>query len=63
MDIDAIEPGVDFGEAIDLALASSHGFICMIGTDWLQATDDQGRRRLDNPGDFVRLEIEAALKQ
>jgi hypothetical protein len=63
MDIDAIEPGVDFGEAIDLALASSHAFICMIGRDWLQATDDQGRRRLDNPGDFVRLEIEAALKR
>ena len=63
MDIDAIEPGVDFGEAIDRALASADAFICMIGMDWLQATDAQGRRRLDNPGDFVRLEIEAALKR
>ena len=63
MDIDAIEPGVDFAEAIDRALASADAFICMIGTDWLEATDAQGRRRLDNPGDFVRLEIEAALKR
>jgi hypothetical protein len=63
MDIEAIEPGVDFGEAIDRALASADAFICMIGTDWLRATDAQGRRRLDNPGDFVRLEIEAALKR
>ena len=63
MDIDAIEPGIDFGEAIDRALASADAFICLIGRDWLGATDAQGRRRLDNAGDFVRLEIEAALKR
>jgi TIR domain len=63
MDIDAIEPGIDFGEAIDRALASADAFICLIGTDWLASTDAKGRRRLDNPEDFVRLEIEAALRR
>jgi hypothetical protein len=63
MDIDAIEPGVDFEEAIDRALASADAFICLIGTEWLGSTDAKGHRRLDNPEDFVRLEIEAALRR
>jgi hypothetical protein len=61
MDIDAIEPGVDFTKVIDRAVASADAFISLIGRSWLTATDAQGRRRLDNAGDFVRLEIQTAL--
>ncbi len=61
MDVDTIELGVDFGEAINRAVAACKVLLAVIGPDWLTAADEQGRRRLDNPDDFVRLEIEAAL--
>jgi len=61
MDVDTIEPGVDFGEAINRAVAACKVLLAVIGPDWLTAADERGRRRLDNPDDFVRLEIEAAL--
>ena len=61
MDIDTIEPGLDFVEAIEQAVGSCDALIALIGKHWLTITDDAGRRRLDNPEDFVRLEIAAAL--
>jgi hypothetical protein len=61
MDVDTIEPGADFVEAINRAVAACTVLLAVIGPKWLTATDEQGRRRLDNPDDFVRLEIEAAL--
>lgn len=61
MDIDTIEPGVDFREVIRTAVGSCDVFIAVIGRQWLNVVDAKGRRRLDNPADFVRLEIEAAL--
>ena len=63
MDIDNIEPGVDFREAIRQAVQVSDVFLTVIGRHWLTATDSNGRRRLDNAGDFVRVEIEAALER
>jgi hypothetical protein len=39
-----------------------HILLAIIGPQWLTATDAQGRPRLDNPDDLVRLEIEAALR-
>ena len=61
MDIDKIEPGLDFTEVIDHAVGSSDVVIALIGRRWLDAADAAGRRRLDNPLDFVRAELSAAL--
>jgi hypothetical protein len=61
MDIDTVEPGVDFRRVIDQAVGSCDVFIAVIGRHWLDAVDAKGRRRLDNPTDFVHLKIEAAL--
>lgn len=61
MDVDKIELGVDFKEAIDLEVGACDVLIALIGRNWLSATDPRGRKRLDNPDDYVRLEIQAAL--
>jgi hypothetical protein len=63
MDIDAVPVGSDFDAAISRAMASCDVFIALIGRRWLQATDADGRRRLDDPDDYVRREIESALTQ
>ena len=61
MDIDAIPPGVDFAHAIEQAIGSAQAFLALIGPRWITAADAAGARRLEQPDDFVRLEIEAAL--
>jgi formylglycine-generating enzyme required for sulfatase activity len=61
MDIDPIEPGLDFVEVIEKAVGPCDVLIALIGRQWLTITDASGRRRLDNPEDFVRLEIKTAL--
>jgi hypothetical protein len=61
IDVDTIEPGLDFAEEITRAVAACQVFVAVIGPAWLTATDGRGRRRLDDPNDFVLLEIEAAL--
>jgi hypothetical protein len=61
MDIDTIRPGEDFRKAIREAVGSCDVALVMIGRDWSSARDDQGQRRLDDPGDWVRTEIATAL--
>ena len=61
MDVDTIEVGTDFAQAIERAVVSCDAVIALIGRHWLAAADAEGRRRLDDPNDFVRLELEAAL--
>ena len=61
MDIDTIEPGLDFAEVIEQAVGSCDALVALIGKQWLTITDASGRRRLENPEDFVRLEIATAL--
>jgi TIR domain len=61
MDIDRIEPGLDFTDVIGEAVASCDVLISLVGSRWLTAADAKGRPRLENPEDFVRLELEAAL--
>jgi ABC-type amino acid transport substrate-binding protein len=60
-DVDSIELGDDFVEVITRAVGSCDVLLALIGEEWLTVTDAHGRRRLDDPDDFVRLEIEAAL--
>jgi hypothetical protein len=60
-DVDSIQLGDDFVEVIQRAVGSCDVLLALIGDQWLTITDQHGRRRLDNPDDFVRLEIEAAL--
>jgi hypothetical protein len=62
MDIDTIEPGEDFIQVIEDAVGSCEILIAVIGQRWLSSTDGTSRR-LDNPNDFVRLEISAALNR
>lgn len=60
-DIGAIDAGSDFVDALDNALASAKVVLVLIGRDWLNEVDSEGRRRLDDARDFVRREVAAAL--
>ena len=62
-DVDSIVLGDDFAEVIANAVGSCDVLLALIGDRWLTITDEDGRRRLDDPDDFVRLEIETALKR
>ena len=57
MDVDTIALGLDFVEAIENAMGSCDALLAVIGRQWLDSTDNTGQRRVDNPEDFVRLEI------
>ena len=62
-DIDSIEPGDDFVDVLNSAVGSCDVLLALIGAEWLTVADENGSRRIDNPADFVRLEIEAALSR
>lgn len=62
MDIAGIEPGEDFGVAIERAITECSVVLVLIGRNWAGARDAEGGRRLDAPGDWVRLEVQAALQ-
>jgi hypothetical protein len=61
MDIDTIKPGVDFVEVLEKAIGNADVLIAVIGRQWLTVTDANGKRRLDDPHDFTRLEVATAL--
>jgi hypothetical protein len=56
-----IPPGADFGEYITSLVDKCNVVLAIIGPSWLDARDREGERRIDNPDDWVRLEIERAL--
>lgn len=62
-DIEAIELGVDFSDALSRALNSCEVMLVLIGRDWLNVKDAHGQRRLDSSSDWIRLEIVTALKR
>ena len=57
-----IDPGADFRTVLDEALATAAAMLVVIGPQWLSVTDKQGRRRLEDPADFVRQEIAENLR-
>jgi len=61
MDVDSIPAGVDFVADLNSQVAACDVVLVVIGPNWLDAKDEAGRRRLDNPDDFVVIEIAAAL--
>jgi hypothetical protein len=63
MDIDTIGLGEDFVKTIEETVGACDVLIAVIGAHWLTSTDGQGGRRLDNPEDFVRMEIATALRR
>ncbi len=62
-DVETIEPGVDFRQAIASAVEVADVFLSVVGPKWLSITGEDGERRLDDPGDYVRLELAAALER
>lgn len=60
MDVDAIEPGLPFDEVIRNAVGQCEALLVLIGARWLAPQPD-GKTRLEDERDFVRLEIAAAL--
>ncbi len=63
MDVAGIKPGADFRKAIDDNVASCGVFLAVVGPTWATITNAEGKRRLDDPNDFVALEIASALKR
>jgi hypothetical protein len=63
MDLDAIEPGLDFAEVIEEAVGSCAVLVALIGRQWATLADAEGRRRLDDPDDLVRYEVQTALER
>ena len=63
-DIDNIATlGEDFRKGIERCLKACDVLLAIIGEDWLGQLDNNGNRRLDDPGDLVRIEIETALER
>ncbi|MBL8154175.1 MAG: SUMF1/EgtB/PvdO family nonheme iron enzyme [Anaerolineae bacterium] len=62
-DVDDIPMGRDFRGVLREAVAQCDVQLVIIGKSWLTITDEKGQRRLDNPGDFVRIEVETALQR
>lgn len=62
LDIENLEPGINFSEAIEKYLSLSKVVLVVIGPDWHGPEDQQGVKRLFQSNDWVRREVVAALK-
>ena len=62
-DVDNIPPGFDFVEVLSNRVGGCDALVAVIGKGWLSSADIDSHRRLDDPNDFVRIEIEAALER
>ena len=62
MDLDSIPPGADFEEHIRNEIDQCDVVLVLIGDEWLEPQRGTSTRRIDNPNDFVRLEVTSALR-
>ncbi len=62
-DVDNIPLGVDFRRVLTDEVAKCDVMLVIIGRQWVSVVDEHGKRRLENPSDFVRIEVEAALSR
>jgi len=63
MDIREIGPGLPWRQVLEEALGDCGALLVVIGPEWLNAKDDMGRRRLEDPHDTLRREVTEALKR
>ena len=64
MDVDAIPLGSNFVKVLRDEVGQCNVLLAVIGPNWLDAADEEeGTRRLENPHDFVRVEIATALSR
>jgi TIR domain-containing protein len=63
MDVDKLNPGDDFEDALEKTLAGCVVFLAIIGPQWATMVNQSGQRRLDDPDDFVRKELRTALNK
>jgi len=62
-DVDRIPPGSTFADVLDAELSKCNVLLIIIGQNWVNIADKEGKRRLDNPEDFVRIEVERGLSR
>ena len=63
MDVDAMQPGIDFAKQLEVQVSQCHAVIAVIGPRWLDARDQAGHHRLDSATDYVRIELASALQR
>jgi hypothetical protein len=63
LDVDNIDIGARFATVVRDWVGRCDVLLAVMGRGWLDATDEDGGRRLENPRDYVRLEIESALER
>ena len=63
IDLEGLDYGVDFVESLDAQLQDCQVLLALVGPHWLTAQDGRGRRRLDDPNDFVLIEVRTALER
>lgn len=63
IDLEGLDPGVDFTESLDKQLQHCQVMLALIGPGWLATPDGHGGRRLDDANDFVRIELRTALQR
>ena len=57
-DVDAIPLGADFRKVLEEAVQWCDVLLALLGERWTSITNEAGQRRLEDPNDFVRIEIE-----
>jgi formylglycine-generating enzyme required for sulfatase activity len=63
LDVTDISLEENFEDAINQAIGSCLAVIVIIGPQWTKITDEMGRKRLEDPHDFIHLEVKSALEQ